>query len=153
MATEPVKKFGKHERRLVICEVEKKFSVKLDAKVKGREKWRRDESGKDWWILGGSQMPDKPIWYGIPPNMMEAEQIEGGTIILACRDGATIDVFSGLISQFVKNKCCLYRALQKSGDEDYQFTIKITGDRLRINQLPNAVEKLKKFATITQSTS
>ena len=78
--------------------------------------------------------------------MMEAERIEGGTIILACQDGATIDMFSGPISQFVKNKCCLSRALQKSGDQDYQFNIRISGTKPLINELPNAV--LKKFAKI-----
>ncbi len=139
MATE---QFGKHERRVVICEVEKYFGVKLGGKVEGRDIWRQDKSGKDWCILGGSTS-----WYAIPKSMMDTEQIEGGMIVLACMDSTAINIFSGSISQFVKNKCRL--PLSEKGDY-HNFNIRISGTKLLIKELPNA--ELTRFATITRST-
>ena len=45
-------KFDNLDRKVVIDGVQERYGVTL-AKVGGRDKWRQDESGRNWCVLGG----------------------------------------------------------------------------------------------------
>ena len=47
-------KFGNRDRDRVIDAIQKHYAVKLQ-QVGRRPKWLRDASGRNWWVLGGSQ--------------------------------------------------------------------------------------------------
>lgn len=133
-------KFDNWDRKRVIDEVQEYYDVKLE-KVGGRDKWRRDESGKNWWILGG-----KDDWHGIPKEMMEDEEARcdgDGMLIIAQRKHTCLDVFSGLLHRLVNERDKLSR-VRSTGD--YQFVVRVSGDRLLCDRAPNVV--LEKFATI-----
>ena len=71
-------KFDNLDRTRVISEIQRYFGVKLQ-RVGRRFKWLRDESGRNWWVLGGID-----TWHGIPEEMMEDErrtQVEGVLVI------------------------------------------------------------------------
>ena len=61
-------KFDNLARLRVIDAVHEHFDVTLK-RVGRRYKWLRDESGRNWWVLGG-----KDDWHGIPEDMMEHEE-------------------------------------------------------------------------------
>ena len=48
-----VRRFDSWDRKVVIGAVEKHYGVKLTEKVRERDIWRKDVSGKSWWIIGG----------------------------------------------------------------------------------------------------
>ena len=138
-----VEKFDNWDRKVVIDGVQERYGVSL-GKVGGRDKWRRDESGRNWCVLGG-----KDDWHGMPEEMMEDErqaQIEG-MLVVAQKKYTCIELFSGPLRPIVDERDKLYRAARSTGD--YQFTIKSYGDDLRCAQITNAV--LKRFDTIPWS--
>ena len=61
-------KFDEVDRDCVIDALQKRYGVQLD-RVPPYRKWLRDESGKNWWVLGGVD-----DWHGIPKEMMEGEK-------------------------------------------------------------------------------
>ena len=136
-------KFDNLDRKVVIDCVQERYGVSL-GKVGGRDKWRRDESGRNWCVLGG-----KDDWHGIPEEMMEDERqarIEG-MLVVAQKKRTCIELFSGPLRLIVDERDKLYRAARSTGD--YQFTINPYGDHLRCAQIPNCV--LKRFDSIPWS--
>ena len=135
-----VEKFDNLDRRVVIGAVQKHYDVKLE-RVEGRDKWRRDESGRNWWVLGG-----KGDWHGIPKEMME-DEIQArfdGTLIIAQKKRNFVEAFSGSLHPLVYVRDKLYRASRSTGD--YQFKVKVSGDRLLCVQAQDVV--LQRFETI-----
>ena len=120
------KKFDNLDRNRVIQAVEEYYGVKLE-RVGRRPKWLRDESGGNWWILGGSG-----VYHGVPEEMMEAElqASTAGMLIIAVRKLPDIEIFSGSVEQLCKNRNKLYRAGKTTGD--YQFNIHTSGSRLMV---------------------
>ena len=136
-------KFDNSDREEVIGRVEERYGVSL-GKVGRRDKWRQDESGRNWFVLGG-----KDDWHGIPEEMMENErqaQIEG-MLVVALKKRTCIDLFSGPLRPIVDERGKLYRAALSTGD--YQFTVKSCGDHLRCSQISNLV--LNRFYSIQWS--
>lgn len=120
-------KFDEHDRKKVIAAVEKEFAIKLSP-VGSRKKYLQDEVGKTYWIFGGYE-----DWHGIPPDMMEAEEKRTGegVLIVAKRYKNNIDIFAGDLRQLIDHK----RDLSKTVKGDYQFNIRIRGDRLFIKEV------------------
>lgn len=118
-------KFEELDRKQVITAVEDHYGIKL-RQVGRRPTWRRDESGKSWWVLGGSVE-----FHGISREMMEAEEQDpsGGMIVVACvrrmRNSADADmeVFAGPVEQLVKAK----NKLSQSQTGDYKFEHRTLG--------------------------
>ena len=105
-------KFDNLDRNRVIHAVEEYHGVKLE-KVGRRRKWLQDESGRNWWILGGYG-----DYHGVPEEMMEAElkSPTTGILIIAERKLTDIDIFSGSVEKLCKNRNKLYRARKTTGD-------------------------------------
>ena len=139
----PVGKFDNLDRDRVILAVQEHYDLYLK-KVGSRHKWLRDESGRNWWVLGG-----KDDYHGIPEDMMEGERqarIEG-MLVIAQRKVGSIDAFSGALGPLVSTRDKLYRAARSTGD--YQFEATVKGDRLVLSgRRRNVVLELKRFATI-----
>ena len=138
-----VKKFDNLDRKIVIDTVQERYGVILQ-KVGRRDKWRRDELGTNWFVLGG-----KDDWHGIPEVMMENErqaQIKG-MLVIAQKKHKCIELFSGPLRPIVDERDKLSRATQSTGD--YQFTVESHGNRLRCTKIPKFV--LKKLDSIPWS--
>lgn len=121
-------KFANLDRAHVISALEEHYGIKLK-KVSPRHKWLRDESDRNWWVLGG-----RDDWHGIPEEMMEDERqahLEGRLVIAEKRLGSLV-VFEGPLSRLVSARGKLYRATQTTGD--YQFTVEVKGDAMRCVQ-------------------
>lgn len=76
--TDKIGKFGNLECERVIEAIQTHYGVTL-CKVGQRPKWRRDESGRSWWVLGG-----RKDWHGIAAEMMDDEvaaSIEGLLVV------------------------------------------------------------------------
>ena len=135
-------RFDSLDRNRVIRAVEEYYGVKLE-KVGRRRKWLQDESGRNWWILGGYG-----VYHGVPEEMMEAEQkaLTAGMLIIAARKLTDIDIFSGSAEKLCKNRNRLYRAGKTTGD--YQFNIHTSGSppRLKVTGEKNVeIVRLKRI--------
>ena len=131
-------KFDNIDRKRVIRAVEGHFEVKL-SQVSRRPKWLRDETGKSYWVLGGYEE-----WHGIPEEMMDVElqAASEGILVVAVRTKSSMEIFSGTIGNFVRGREKLYRVGKTTGD--YQFTYKMRGSHLLVEQLPIvSLEKIK----------
>jgi hypothetical protein len=134
-------KFGTLDRERVIDEVQEHYDVKLK-KVGPHPKWLQDESGRNWWILGGTG-----DWHGIPEEMMEDEQqarVEG-MLVIAQRKLTHIEAFAGLLGPLVSARDKLSWAQSRA----YQFWVKMSGAHLQCVQAPDVV--LERFARIPYS--
>lgn len=138
-------KFDNVDRNRVIKNVEDHYCVTL-SKVGRRPKWLQDEAQINYWVIGGYGE-----WHGIPEEMMQAElkANDEGKLIVAIRKKASMDIFSGGVNPLVQNRRKLYRAKKTTGD--YQFTYKVRGNHLIIDQLPTY--SLEKIATLEYSNS
>ena len=145
-----MEKFDRWDRNRVIDAIQDCCDVKLK-KVRGRDKWRQDESGKNWWILGG-----KGNFHGIPEEMMKNElqtDIEGILVIAQKERERTnqevynLKIFRGPLNPFTKERSSLYRASNSTGD--YQFTVKQRGDHMQCDQIPGML--LTRLTTIPYS--
>ena len=137
-------KFNNLHRRRVVDAIQKHYNVKLKRAGK-RHKWLRDESARNWWVLGGTG-----YWHGIPEDMM-ADEIQAqseGMLVIAWQKAKDMEVFSGPLDQLVSARDNLYRASQSTGD--YQFEVKVSGACLRCVQASNVV--LERFETIPYAT-
>ena len=135
-------KFDELDRECVVEKVQEHYDVKLD-KVGQRPKWRRDESGRNWWVLGG--VGD---WNGIPKEMMEDEkqaQLEG-KLVIADKKLTSIEVFVGPLSQLVSSRNKLPPTKETGA---YNFNVKVSGDRMRCVEVPAVV--LERIASIPYS--
>ena len=138
-----VRKFDSWDRKAVIDAVEEHYGVRL-TKVGERDIWRRDESGRSWWILGGQE------FQGIPGEMMddETQAYSDGMFVIAQRKKTSIGVFSAFLRPFVSARNMLSR--DKSGD--YKFNVEVNGDILFVvgrdkTVLPRVrLEKIIEFA-------
>ena len=127
------RKFDNLDRDCVIRAIQEHCGVKLQ-RVGSRSKWLRDESGRNWWVLGG-----RGGWHGIPEEMMEDEkqaQLEG-RLVIAEKKLANLELFEGPLSRLVNARDRLYRAAQTNGD--YQFTVEVKGDAMRCAQASDVV--------------
>ena len=141
-----VGKFDNLDRDRVIRAVQEHFDIHLK-RVGSRRKWLRDESGRNWWVLGG-----KDDYHGIPEDMMEGERHARteGMLVIAWREVGSIDAFSGPLGSLVSTRDKLYRAARTTGD--YQFEATVKGDRLVLSgRRRDVVLELKRFATIPYS--
>ena len=139
-------KFDSLDRNRVIRAVEEYYDVKLE-RVRRRPKWLQDESGRNWWILGGYG-----VYHGVPEDMMEAElqASTAGMLIIAVRKLPDIEIFSGPVEQLCKNRNRLYRARKTTGD--YQFNIHASGSRLMVTGAGNVqIVQLKRIDSFSYS--
>lgn len=130
-------KFDNIDRKRAIRTVEDYFGVKL-SKVGRRLKWLQDEAGRNFWILGGYGE-----WHGIPEEMMDAEisAPTEGILVVAVRKKNSMEIFAGSVGNLYKGREKLYRA--KKTTADYQFTYKVRGNHLIVEQLPGfSLEKI-----------
>ena len=132
-------KFDNLDRTRVISEIQGYFGVKLQ-RVGRRPKWLRDESGRNWWVLGGIG-----TWHDIPEEMMEDErrtQVEG-VLVIAYKKLTSIDVFKGPLGPLVSASNELPGATQPRSK--YNLNVKVSGTCMRCIEVPNVV--LARFAT------
>ena len=134
-------KFDEHDRKKVIAEVETEFGVKLSP-VGNRRKYLKDGTGKTYWIFGGYE-----DWHGIPPEMMEAEEkcSDEGLLVVAKRNKSSIDIFCGPLRQLITHK----RELLHTTKGDFQFNIRIKGNRLYIKEVSDLTLNKLGAATYT----
>lgn len=124
-------KFDNIDRERVIAAVEGHYDIKL-RKVGRRPKWRREDSGRNWWVMGGYDR-----WHAIPSEMMEAEEQNptDGMLVVAYaklrRTATDMEVFAGPVEQLVKARNKLSQTKERG---DYQFVYKPigTGNRIKI---------------------
>ena len=125
------RKFSNLDRKPVIGLIQKHYSVKLD-KVGSYDKWRRDQTGRTWWILGGIEG-----WHGIAEEMMEDEkqaQLEG-KLVIALKKLSSIEVFVGSLSRLVSSS----GKLSRNEDGAYLFNVKMQGGLMRCDRAPDVV--------------
>jgi len=122
-------KFDEADRKRVIRAVEARFNVKLRP-VGRRRKWLLDNAGRNYWVLGGYEE-----WHGIPEEMMRAERSAAveGILVVAARKKSSMTVFAGSVTGLVRCADKLYRAKKTTGD--FQFTYKVRGEHLFVDQL------------------
>ena len=136
-------KFNNFDRRPVIDAIHAKFDVTLTP-VGKRQKWLQDESGRNWWVLGG-----KKDWHGIPEEMMKDEEqarIEGRLVIAQLKT-RSLEAFCGRLAPFVNARNEFSRA-PLGGENQYQFMVRSCGDCLRIDKIN---VELKRFDRIPYS--
>lgn len=133
-------KFDNHDRQRVVSEIENHYQVKLH-KVGSREKSLQDQTGKSYWILGGTG-----DWHGIPKEMftLEEKQSVEGVLVIAKRKLHSIDIFVGSLSPLIKLKESLCQT-----EKDYQFNVRTSGDAMNIKEAHDV--RLKKISTIDYS--
>lgn len=139
-------KFDSLDRNRVIREVEEYYNVKLE-KAGRRSKWLQDESGRNWWILGGYG-----DYHGVPEDMMEAELRDptAGMLIIAVRKLPDIELFSGPVEQLCENRHNLYRARNTTGD--YQFITSVSRNDLKITGEKDVeIVRLKRIVSFSYS--
>lgn len=134
-------KFDKWDRERVIGAVQEHCCVRL-RRVGRRDKWLRDNSNRNWWVLGG--IAD---WHGIPQEMMADEKLARleGVLVMAEKKLTRMEIFMGPLGQLLSSRNRLYPAA--SGGR--QFTVKVRGDVMRCVQAPVVV--LKRIASIPHS--
>lgn len=133
-------KFDEFDRARVIRELEERWDIRLK-KIKSHRKWRQDESGRNYWVLGGTGS-----WHGIPEEMMEAElrsSAKEGMIVIAERRVTTIEVFAGLAEPL----CDARNRLSRASDGSYKFNCRVRENHLQINEVPTCM--LERFASIS----
>ena len=142
-----VEKFDNSDREHVIDAIRNHFGTKL-AKVGNRDKWLQDESGRNWWVLGG-----KDDWHGIPEEMMNHEELaeREGMLVIARKKSKSIEMFAGPSTPFISAKEKLYRTAQGDGSYQYQITVKTKGNHLICDQVTNA--ELRKFGALPYSST
>lgn len=130
-------KFDLHDRKRVISAIENYLQVKLH-KAGSREKLLKDETGKSYWVLGGTG-----DWHGIPKEMFaEEEKLSSeGVLVIAKRKLNSIDIFVGSLPILIRNKSSLCRT-----DKDYQFNVKTFSEGISLKEAPDV--RLKKISTI-----
>ena len=143
--TDEIAKFGNLERDRVIEAIQVHYGVTLH-KVGKRPKWQRDETGRNWWVLGGRE-----DWHGIPEEMMDDESAASteGMLVVAQKKVESIEAFAGTLGPLVHARSELYRAQQSVGSDQYQFTVEVRGGRMQCVQAPTIV--LRRFATFPYS--
>ena len=137
-------KFDKWDRKRVVDLIQETFGVTLSA-VGSRDIWLRDESGAEWWILGG-----KDDFHGIPEEMMERESGEEitGKLVFTQKLVDSLNVYVGSLQPLIEAKHSLFR---RSRDNAYLFEMDVRRDGVRIVQTPSVV--LKKIGTILHTDS
>jgi len=131
-------KFDLYDRKKVISEIEKHFNITL-TQIGNRKKWLQDQNGRSFWVLGGYEN-----WHGIPPEMMEMENTKAnGKLIIAEKEKDRINIFSGDLGPFIKNK----KTLSRTEKGDYHFHIYVKGGHLFIKEIPDCV--LKKIVIVS----
>ena len=140
-----VEKFDNSDRKRVIDAIQDHFDVQL-TKVQNRNKWLQDETGRNWWVLGG-----KGDWHGIPEDMMDhEEQAENeGMFVIAQKQSTRIEMFAGPLTPFTDARNNLSPVKQQDGSYQYQFTVKTRGNQLRCDRVPSAA--LQEFAAFPYS--
>ena len=91
--TDKIGRFGNLERERVIDAIQSHYGVTL-RKVGRRPKWRRDETGRNWWVLGGRE-----DWHGIAAEMMDDEIASSseGMLVIAQKKIQSIETFAGAL--------------------------------------------------------
>ena len=137
-------KFDKWDRKRVVGLIQEKFDVTLSA-VESRDIWFRDESGAEWWILGG-----KGDFHGISEEMMARERGGEftGRLVFARKLIGSLNVYIGPLLPLIDAKHSLSR---RKEDNAYLFNVVARKDSLRIVEAPSVV--LKKIDTIQHSDS
>ena len=133
-------KFGDTERRRVIEELEKLFSMKLTP-IKSYKKYLSGTDGKKYCIVGGYEE-----WHGVPDEVIVQDQagIAKTVLVVAVVLRDKIEMFLGPIEPLAKNRDML--TLVSGGG--YQFNIKSTfGGRMYIKELSDySLSKIQEFS-------
>ena len=137
-----VDKFDKWDRKSIVALIQETFGVTLSA-VGRRDIWLRDESGAEWWILGG-----KGYWHAIPREMMDSERVgePTGQFVIARKLTDSLDVYVGSLQPLIAEKHSL-----RTRKTAYQFNVDAKRDSMRVVEAPSVV--LKKIGTIPHTDS
>ena len=137
-----VDKFDKWDRKPVVDLIQETFGVTLSA-VGGRDIWFNDESGAEWWILGG-----KDFWHAIPRQMMDCKSVgePTGQFVFALKLADSLNVYVGPLQPLITEKHSL-----RPTDDAYRFNVDVRRDSMRIVEAPSVV--LKKIGTIAHTNS
>lgn len=119
-----VDKFGKWDRKRVIHLIQDTYQVTLKV-IGSREIWYRDESGTEWWVIGGIGE-----WYGIPSEMMEYERVGtfAGNLVFAQKLSDSLNVFVGSLQTLVEAR----NSLSRTQENSYHFNVRVKVDCARI---------------------
>ena len=133
-----VEKFDKWDRKTVIRFLQETFCVTLSA-VGYRDKWLRDNSGADWWIVGG-----KDDWHAFPEEMIDDGKSgdRDGYLVFSRKYTDSLDVYRGALQPLIDAK----HNLSRNAHGDYQFMVDVKKDRVTIDKAPGVL--LKKIGTI-----
>lgn len=106
-----------------------------------RPKWLRDESGRNWCVLGGVGE-----FHGIPREIVDDEEADksNGVLVIAHKKPHAIDVFSGKLKDIVEN----IENLKLTKDNHYKFNIKIKDERISVNEIQSM--ELNRILTISR---
>ena len=139
-----IDKFDKWDRKRVIGLIQETSGITLSA-VGSRDIWFRDESGSEWWILGG-----KDDFHGIPREMMERESggEPTGQLVFAQKLADSLNVYLGSVQPLVAAK---HKLSRRKKDNAYLFNVVVRNDSMRIVEEPSVV--LKKIGTIPHTDS
>lgn len=133
-------KFDDVDRDKTVDELEKYLGIRLK-KVSRRRKYLEDESGRRYCIFGGEE------WHGIPHDIVEAERNRPDSVIVFARKvSGRIDVYTGEFKTIIKNK-----ELLTLTDAQYQFDLKVSGDRASVKKIPDChLKKLFSFPYLVE---
>ena len=133
-------KFNNHDLNIVILELEARHGTTLE-QVGRRPKWRCDNLGRNWCVLGGTG-----LWHGIPKAIIDAEQrTQHSGFLIIVKKGIRLNVFEGHLSKIVEHADDLVETQQ----DHYHFNCRIEEDRMFVEGLQRVpVATLDKAFTI-----
>ena len=119
-------KFYNHDRNRIIRELEARHGTTLE-QIGGRQKWRCDNLGRNWCVLGGIG-----LWHGIPKAIIDAEQrARHSGVLIIVKKGGRLDVFEGSLSKIVERADDLVETQQ----DHYHFDCRIEEERMFVEGL------------------
>lgn len=122
-------KFDSLDRTAVILFLEKTLSVHLE-QVDSRPSYQKDQAGAQYVLFGG-----RDTWHGISDDVLEDVESseQAAYIVVAIKGEDTMRVFHDPMDGFLRH----VHALQRLGDDRYEFNVSDRVDHLSIDEMPS----------------